>query len=210
MKRSNAEIVREYGPMPGVSAVHGLTYDGHHVWFASGEHLHALDPSSGNTVRKLDIPAAAGTAFDGRCLYQIAGEHIRKVDPESGKVLATIPTPGGAASGLAWADGMLWVGQYQKRQILQVDPADGKVLRTLGCDRHVTGVSWVGGQLWHGTWEDNHSELRRVDPETGEVRESLDMPEGVGVSGLESDGAGLFYCGGGDSGKIRVVRRPAS
>ncbi|OZI31051.1 glutamine cyclotransferase [Bordetella genomosp. 10] len=208
MKRSNAEIVREYGPLPGVTAVHGLTYDGRHVWFASGEHLHALDPASGQAVRKLDVPASAGMAFDGRCLYQIAGEHIRKVDPESGKILGTIPTPDGAASGMAWADGMLWVGQYQKRRILQVDPADGRVLRTLACDRHVTGVSWVDGQLWHGTWEDGHSEIRRIDPQTGAVQASLDMPEGVSVSGLESDGAGLFYCGGGDSGKIRAVRRP--
>jgi len=34
------------------------------------------------------------------------------------------------------------------------------------------------------------------------------MPEGVGVSGLESDGADKFYCGGGNSGKGEAVRRP--
>jgi len=28
------------------------------------------------------------------------------------------------------------------------------------------------------------------------------------VSGLESDGARLFYAGGGQSGKVRAVRRP--
>jgi len=28
------------------------------------------------------------------------------------------------------------------------------------------------------------------------------------VSGLESDGADRFFCGGGSSGKVRVVRRP--
>jgi len=209
MKRSNAEVVREYGPLPGVSAVHGLTYDGKHVWFASGEHLQALDPASGETVRKLDIPATAGTAFDGRYLYQIDGEHIRKIDPQSGKVMGTIPAPGaGGASGMAWADGMLWVGLYQNRKILQVDPADGKVLRTLDCDRHVTGVSWVDGQLWHGTWEDDHSELRRIDPENGAVQTSMALPDGIHVSGLESNGTDLFYCGGGKSGKIRAVRRP--
>lgn len=208
MKRSTAEITREYGPMPGVTAVHGLTYDGHHVWFASGEHLHALDPGSGQTVRTLDVPASAGTAFDGRFLYQIADENIRKIDPQSGEVLGTIPAPAGA-SGMAWAEGVLWIGLYQDRKILQVDPANGKVLRTLDCDRHVTGVSWVDQQLWHGTWEDDHSELRRIDPATGEVQVSLQMPEGAHVSGLESDGADLFYCGGGKSGKIRAVRRPA-
>jgi hypothetical protein len=40
------------------------------------------------------------------------------------------------------------------------------------------------------------------------VLEQLAMPEGVGVSGLESDGADLFYCGGGPSGKVRAVKRP--
>jgi hypothetical protein len=34
------------------------------------------------------------------------------------------------------------------------------------------------------------------------------MPAGVGVSGLESDGADTFFCGGGASAKLRVVRRP--
>jgi len=209
MKRSNAEVVREYGPFPGVSTVHGLTYDGRHVWFASGEHLQALDPDSGETVRKLDIPATAGTAFDGRHLYQTDGEHIRKIDPQSGKVLSTIPAPGaGGASGLAWADGMLWVGLYEKRKILQIDPADGKVLRTLDCDRHVTGVSWVDGQLWHGTWEDDHSELRQIDPGSGAVQTTMALPDGIHVSGVESNGTDLFYCGGGNSGKIRAVRRP--
>lgn len=209
MKRSNAEVVREYGPLPSVSTVHGLTYDGQHVWFASGDHLQALDPDSGEIVRKLDIPASAGTAFDGRYLYQIDGEQIRKIDPQSGAVLGTIPAPGaGGASGMAWADGMLWIGLYQNRKILQVDPADGKVLRTLDCDRHVTGVSWVDGQLWHGTWEDDHSELRRIDPASGAVQASVALPDGIHVSGLESNGADLFYCGGGKSGKIRAVRRP--
>ena len=34
MNRSNAEIVREYGPFAGVDRVHGVTYDGKQVWFA--------------------------------------------------------------------------------------------------------------------------------------------------------------------------------
>ena len=34
-----AEIVREYGPFPGLDHVHGVTYDGQHVWFAAGDTL---------------------------------------------------------------------------------------------------------------------------------------------------------------------------
>ena len=81
-------------------------------------------------------------------------------------------------------------------------------MRTIESNRFVTGVTWVDGELWHGTWEGDESEIRRIDPESGAVLERLEMPHGTGVSGLESDGADLFYCGGGASGKVRAVRRP--
>jgi len=210
MKSSAAEIIREYGPFPGVDKVHGVTHDGRQVWFASGDKLNALDPVSGKTVRSIDVAAHAGTAFDGEHLYQIAEDRIQKIDPKSGRVLATIPSPGGGDSGLAWAEGTLWVGQYRDRKIHQVDPETGAILRTIESNRFVTGVTWVDGELWHGTWEADQSELRRLDPRTGEVLEQLEMPRGAGISGLESDGADQFYCGGGGSGKIRAVRRPRS
>ena len=209
MKRSAAEVVREYGPFPGVDGVHGVTYDGQHIWFAAGGKLNAIDPASGKPLRSLDVAAHAGTAFDGRYLFQLAEDRIQKIDPETGRVLGTIPAPGGGGdSGLAWAEGTLWVGQYRDRKIHQVDPDTGKVLRTIESNRFVTGVTWVEGELWHGTWEGDESDLRRIDPQTGEVLETVDMPHGVGVSGLESDGGDQFFCGGGSSGKVRAVRRP--
>ena len=209
MKRSPAEILREYGPFPGVDGVHGVTYDGQQVWFASGDNLTALDPASGERLRALDIAADAGTAFDGQYLFQIAEDRIQKIDPRSGRVLATIPAPGGGAdSGLAWAEGSLWVGQYRERKIHQIDPHTGAVLRTIESNRFVTGVTWVDGELWHGTWEGEESDVRRIDPRTGAVLERLDLPPGVAVSGLESDGGDRFFCGGGSSGKVRAVRRP--
>ena len=207
MSRSTAEIVREYGPFPGVDHVHGVTYDGRHVWFAAGDKLSTLDPASGQVVRSIAVAADAGTAFDGRHLFQLAGDRILKIDPQTGRVVATTPAPGGG-SGLTWAEGTLWMGQYRDRKIHQVDPETGAILRTIESNRFVTGVTWVDGELWHGTWEGDESELRRVDPRTGEVLERLELPPGVGVSGLESDGGDRFFCGGGKSGKVRAVRRP--
>src|SRR6266851_2140992 len=167
MRRSTAEIVREYGPFPGADHVNGVTYDGQHVWFAAGDMLSAFDPASGKALRSIDVAAHAGTAFDGQHLFQLAEDRIQKIDPKTGRVLATIPAPGrGGDSGLTWAEGTLWVGQYRDRKIHQ------------------------------------------VDPRTGEVLESLEMPPGVYVSGLESDGRGQFFCGGGRSGKVRAVQRP--
>ena len=209
MHRSAAKITREYGPFPEAGKVHGVTYDGRQVWFASGDKLNAFDPASGKTLRSIEVQGHAGTAFDGRHLFQIAEDRILKIDPENGRVLATIPSPGGGRdSGLAWAEGTLWVGQYRDRKIHQIDPETGAILRTIESNRFVTGVTWVDGELWHGTWEGDESDLRRIDARTGEVLERLDMPAGVGVSGLESDGGDQFFCGGGPSGKVRAVRRP--
>jgi glutamine cyclotransferase len=211
MSGATAEIVREYGPFPGVDSVHGVTFDGQHVWFATGGRLIAFDPGSGAVERTLDVAGAeAGTAFDGRHLFQLTRDGIQKIDPATGRVLATIPAPGGGGdSGLTWAEGTLWVGQYRDRKIYQIDPETGAILRTIECNRFVTGVTWVEGELWHGTWEGDAADLRRIDPRTGEVLERLPMPPGVAVSGVESDGRDLFFCGGGrGNGTVRAVRRP--
>jgi glutamine cyclotransferase len=204
-----AEIVREYGPFPGAERIHGVTHDGQRVWAATGSTLVAFDPQSGQLARTLERAGDAGTAFDGKHLYQIAEARIDKIDPATGEVVASIPAPGnGSDSGLAWAEGSLWVGQYRERKIHQVDPQTGAILRTIESNRFVTGVTWVDGELWHGTWEGDESDIRRINPESGAELERLEMPQGTGVSGLESDGADLFYCGGGASGKVRAVRRP--
>src|SRR5579883_547000 len=165
--RRAAEILREYGPFPGVDHVHGVTFDGRHVWFASGDRLNALDPARGTIVRTVGVQGHAGTAFDGEHIYQLVEDRIEKIDLKT-----------------------------------------GDILRTIESNRFVTGVTWVDGELWHGTWEGEESEVRRIDPRTGKVLEQVEMPQGAGVSGLESDGGDRFFCGGGDSGKLRAVRRP--
>ena len=210
MKTTAAEILREYGDFPDANHVHGVTFDGQYVWFASGDKLNAFDPETGQMMRSINVAAHAGTAFDGKHLFQIAEDRIQKIDPKTGRVLSTIPAPGGGGdSGLAWAEGTLWVGQHRGRKIHQIDPETGVILRTIESNRVVTGVTWIDGELWHGTWEGNESDVHRVDPGTGKVLEKLEMPPGVGVSGLESDGGDRLFCGGGGSGKVRAVRRPS-
>ena len=208
MSKKPAEIVAQYGPFPGVERIGGVSYDGRHVWFASGDKLNALDPASGKIERSINMAAHAGTAFDGQYLYQITEDRIHKIEPETGRVVSTIPSPSGSSSGLAWAEGSLWVGQYRDRKILQIDPQTGAVLRTIESNRFVTGVTWVEGELWHATIENDESELRQIDPKSGEVLQQLNMPPDIRVSGLESDGGDRFFCGGAATGKVRVVRRP--
>lgn len=208
MKKSAARVVREYGPFPDGKNVHGVTYDGKNVWAAIGDKLTCFDPASGRVQRSLNAPAHAGTAFDGKHLYQIAESRIQKLDPQTGEVLASIPAPGnGGDSGMAWADGSLWVGEYRARKIHEIDPETGRVLRSIDSNRFVTGVTWLGKELWHATWEGDVSELRRVNADTGEVLETLELPDGIYVSGLESNGGDTFFCGGGGTGKVRAIRK---
>jgi hypothetical protein len=214
--RTDVEIEREYGPFPGVEQVNGVTFDGEQVWFAAGKQLHAFAPSNGEATRALDVTCDAGTAFDGTYFYQLAGDRIQKVDPRTGSVVSTIPAPRGSRnSGLAWAEGSLWVGAHDERAIIRIDAQTGEILSTVSSNRFVTGVSFCDGELWHATGsectdelEGARSEIRRLDPNTGEVLERLALPAGLIVSGLESDGKDRFYCGGGKSGTVRVVKRP--
>jgi hypothetical protein len=202
-----AEILREYGPFPDASQVHGVTFDGRSIWVATGSKLQAVSPTSGHVERVLDVPAQAGSAFDGRYLFQIAGPFIQKIEPDSGAVLAKIQVPCATPSGMSWAEGSLWVGEYSARKIHQVDPATGAIVRTIESDRFVTGVTWVDGELWHGAIESDQGELRQIDAADGQVKRRIAMPAGAWISGLESDGGDVFYCGGGTSGKVRAVRR---
>jgi hypothetical protein len=83
MKHTVAEIMREYGPFPGVDCVHGVSFDGRQVWMATGAKVVAFDPDNGEMPSALDIAADAGTAFDGKYLFQIAEAVIRKIDPKT-------------------------------------------------------------------------------------------------------------------------------
>lgn len=205
--RAELELVREYGPF-GRGNVHGVTWDGERVWFATDDHLVAFDPENGEEVSRLDVPAKAGTAFDGESLYQLADGEILVVRPKDGEVLRRMPAPGkGMDSGMAYADGYLWIGEYKESRIHQVDAKTGEVVKTLRSDRWVTGVSCVDGALWHATTADDGkaAEVRRLAPD-GTVEESLAVPEGLFVSGLERTSDGRFWCGGASSGKVRLLR----
>ena len=174
MKRSAAEILREYGPFPGVDQVHGVTFDGQHVWFASGDKLNAFDPASGKTVRAIDVAAHAGTAFDGEHLFQIAEDRIQKIDPKTGRVLATIPAPGGGgSSGLAWAEGTLWVGAVSRAE----DPSNrsakqGRFFAPSSPTASSPGSPGSTASSGTAPGKVTRANCGDVDPRTGEVLES--------------------------------------
>jgi outer membrane protein assembly factor BamB len=201
-----AEVLGEYGPF-GEGGVHGVTFDGTLVWVARDNELVAFDPDSEKVVRRLAVPAGAGTAFDGEHLYQLANSEILVIEPKDGRVIRKMPAPGkGGDSGMAWADGYLWVGQYRASKIHQIDAKTGEVVKTLSSDRFVTGVSCVDGAVWHGALEkEQPAELRRLAAD-GTVEETLVIPGTTHVAGVESNGKGAFWCGV-EGGKLRLVQK---
>jgi len=191
MKRSAAEILREYGPFPGVEHVAGVTYDGQHVWFASGDKLNALDPKSGEKVRAFDVAAHAGTAFDGHHLFQLSGDRIQKIDPNTGRVISTIPAPGAPDLGSPGPKGRSGWGIPEPE-----DPSNrsryrgGSSHHRIQPLRHRSHLGRRRALARHVRRRRERNTARR--PQTGEVLEKLDMPPGVSVSGLESDGGDRF------------------
>ena len=176
-------------PVSGIEQVQGVTYDGEHVWFAAGDQLKAFDPETGRRALAR-CRRHAGTAFDGRHLFQIAENRIHKIDPDTGRVLATIPGAGqrrrfGPRVGRGDA-----LGRALSRP---EDPPDRSRYRRDSPHHRVQPLRHrrdLGRRrAWHGTWEGEESDVRRIDPQTGEVLERLEMPTGVGVSGLESTAA---------------------
>jgi glutamine cyclotransferase len=205
--KRKAEISGEFRAN-GDGAVHGVMFDGRTVWAATGDRIRAFDPGTGQEQRSIEVPAHAGTAFDGQHLFQIAVDIIQKIDPDTGAIVATIPAPGGGRdSGLAWAGGSLWVGQYRDQKIIEIDPDTGNIRRSIKVNRFVTGVTWVEGELWHGYWTGQSGGIARINPASGKTLATMEMPDGIEVSGLESDGGDRFVCGGGESGVVRVLRR---
>jgi len=202
--RSRAEIVRELKPLDE-GRIHGVTFDGERVWFARDGELVAVDPSSGSVVRRFAVPkASAGTAFDGEHLYQIADATILVIDPEDGRIVRTLPAPGkGEDSGMAWADGYLWVGQFRGAKIHKIDARTGEIVKTLSSDRFVTGVSVLDGALWHGvSFDGKPSELRRLSPD-GAVNEVVEVPVDS-IAGVEATREGIWYAA--DRGRLRLIR----
>ena len=206
---SEAEIVREHTPVDE-APIHGVTFDGTLVWFARTDEIVAFDPRTEKVVKRLPVPSAnAGTAFDGEHIYQLAHGEILVIQPSDGRIVRTLRAPDkGLCSGMAWADGYLWIGQFRESRIHKVDAKTGEVLKTLASDRFVTGVSCVDGAVWHGASGDGKpSELRRLASD-GTLAEVLTVPVNA-IAGVESNRDGAFWCGG-SQGKLRLVRKRAS
>ena len=145
-----------------------------------------------------------GVTHDGTHVWAATGERLLGIEPGSGSIARTLAVACDAGSAF---DGT-WLYQVAEARIDKIDPATGAVVASIPAPGHGgdSGLAWAEGSLWVGQYRERR--IHRIDPATGAVLERLAMPPGIGVSGLESDGGGLFYCGGGTSGKVRAVRRP--
>ena len=197
-------------PSPAPTSVHGVTHDGQRVWAATGARLIAFDPESGEPTRTLDRACDAGTAFDGTYLYQIAERASTRSIPPPARCWRRSRRPATAYdSGLTWAEGSLWVGQYRDRKIHQIDPATGashahhrvqplRHRRDLGRRRAVA----------------RHLGRRRErDPphrpgERRRARAAGDAAAASASAGSSPTGPISSIAAAATSGKVRAVRRP--
>jgi outer membrane protein assembly factor BamB len=214
-----AEILAEFD-IPGVTQIHGVTFDGTHIWFAGstakGDDLHCVDPTTGKLVRRLGrTDCSCGLAFDGKHLWQVCADGLHQIDRQTGRTLRKLPPPEAPElCGLAYHDGCLWVGSFGGRRILKLDLQTGAVLATIPSDRLVTGVTWIGNELWHGTYpeaddDDAPGELRAVDSTTGAVRKRVHVANGTRISGTEYDGHERIWFGARRGGRdsLQAVRK---
>jgi streptogramin lyase len=155
-----------------------LAWDGQYLWTmdqVGDRKVHAVDPSTGRTVRTLSLPQ--GTSYGSLDygeggLWVVVGDaekkegSICKLDPRTGAVLRSVPCPAGCGNA-TYCDGALWV--TDKETIRKLSAADGRVLASFVAPGLPVGpwdacMDGAGG-LWVAD-PFNHT-LRLYSPEPG-------------------------------------------
>jgi PKD repeat protein len=157
------------GPTAGTPA--GVAWNGGALWVActSDGRIYQVNPNvpttdPGHILAVLDSASFTpfGLAFGGGALWvsDIGAGLIFKVDPLTGSVLGSIPAPGlapmslapkdivpVAPTGLAWANGSLWVSLGA--MLYRVDPVTGAVLASTAAPGPTpAGLAFDGVYLW--------------------------------------------------------------
>ena len=180
-----------------------------HVWFAAGDKLNALDPASGNTVRSIDVAAP--------CRHRVRRpapvpdrRRPHPQDRSAHRPRARAPSlPPAAAATRGWPGPKARSGSASTASARSTRSIPRPARSCAPSSPTASSPASRGSTASCGTAPGKATRANcALIPATGEVLERLEMPAGVGVSGLESDGGDRFFCGGGPSGRLRTVRRP--
>ena len=96
-----------------------------------------------------------GLATDGEFVYAIVDtgdgtDRIVRIDPESEDVVASYDMPFDYGSGLAIADGSLWVSSFQAGEVAEIDLDGSGTVDRFGVTGSPAGVAYMNGSLWVG------------------------------------------------------------
>jgi hypothetical protein len=98
-------------------------------------------------------------------------EEIYKIDVASRTVAAEVPAEGYITQS-AFHDGALWVAAGP---LYRLDAATNTLEQRSPEDQSVTAFAWDGDRLWAAE-SDEGAAIHEIDPETGEVRQTVDVP----------------------------------
>jgi virginiamycin B lyase len=128
---------------------------------------------------------------------------IQRIDPVTNKVVSTVVLAGEACSGLAIGFGSIWVPVCGKKPLLaRVDAVKNRIVAVLsvGPAGPEGGITVSRDSIWIVT--DKKSTLVRIDPDTGTVRQKIQIPAGS-YNPLFSEG--IIWITGFDSSVLTAV-----
>jgi hypothetical protein len=172
-----------------------LLTQGRFLWVATPANLVKLDLQDGQTIARTPIPnspiqiglaSGAGSIW----LASTGSSQLLRINPATNRLIATIPlvdsqrgVQRSLGSGVAYADGQIWVSRVSNRphgDVITVDPATNRPTGTpiavgSGPDAVVSGLGslWVQNTsvtLGDGTPSQIYPAMSRIDPRTRAVR----------------------------------------
>ncbi len=105
----------------------------------------------------------------------IPGDTLVGIDARSGGATAPVAL-GGRPSGVALADGSVWVGDVSRGAVERVDPERGAVVQTIPVGSGPDGIGAGEGAVW--ATDALAGTLLRISPETDTVVQTIPMPTG--------------------------------
>jgi DNA-binding beta-propeller fold protein YncE len=179
---TNAGVIVRFDPERGEvidrirapGGVFGLTSTPSGLWAVAGEdeQIVEIDPDSGEILGRVDVDGPlGGFVFAREQLWVAAAGTIVRIDPGTRSIVDTIELESFEPEGLAVDGDLLWVSSSFEQSVLRFD------LKTMEVrDRvPVGGANFGGIVVGDSYWVSGNNTLYRLDVETGEVEDQLDL-----------------------------------
>jgi streptogramin lyase len=180
---TNAGVIVRFDPQrdevidriraPG--GVFGLTSTPSGLWGVAGgeeEQIVEIDPESGEILGRIDVDGPlGGFVFAREQLWVAAAGTIVRIDPRTRTVVDTIELENFEPEGLAVDGDLLWVSSSFEQSVLRFDLKTMKVRDRVP----VGGANFGGFVVGDSYWVSGNNTLYRLDLETGEVEDQLDL-----------------------------------